>query len=51
MNILSGCYLRTDSPYVFSTHKNRPIAGYIRAKQVLDTRMVAKTEIGPWDNS
>jgi hypothetical protein len=31
MNILSGCHVRIDSPSVFSTRKNRPIAGYSKA--------------------
>jgi hypothetical protein len=33
MNILSDCHARIDSPCVFSTRKNRPIAGYNKVKE------------------
>jgi hypothetical protein len=48
MNILSDCHARIDSPCVFSTRKNRPIAGYNKAKEALDSLMATKSEIGPW---
>ena len=48
MNILSDCHARIDSPCVFSTRKNRPIAGYNKAKKALDSLMATKSEIGPW---
>jgi hypothetical protein len=46
MNILSDCHARIDSPCVFSTRKNRPIAGYNKAKEALDSLMATKSEIG-----
>jgi hypothetical protein len=51
MNILSDCHARIDNPCVFSTRKNRPVAGYNKAKEALDSLMAAKSEIGPVDDS
>jgi integrase len=48
MKILSGCRALTSSPYVFSSRKSGPIAGYSKAKQALDSLMTARGDIESW---
>src|SRR5262249_7129045 len=48
IEILRGCRLRAPGSYVFSTRKDRPIAGYSKAKEAVDALIAAMGDIEPW---